>query len=172
MDEVVYTILICAGAFVGLCIVIGIIASFFVDIVNSICCILIGIAGIIFSIIVSSNHYYYDMIVEYNNTGDWLWISCLIFYAFMVIRYLPCISIETEKNTYLILGTLVEDVEHHALGAGIAFGVPLLFAIPYYFLCPSLIEHFGVYSPMYVVFIFLFLHATLGLIRAIKQIVG
>ena len=165
MEELLYF----GGGIFGLFIIICIISGFFKDLVNSIFCSLIGIAGIILSIIVSSKNYYYNEIINLYDGGEWLWICSIALYVLMAVRYLPCVSTQTEKNTYLIFGTLIEDTESHILGLGVVFGMPLVFAIPYFFLCAFLIEFIGIYSSIYAVFGILLIHSIIGFIRAIRE---
>ena len=59
----------------------------------------------------------------------------------MVVRYLPCLSIETEKHTYLILGTLVEESDSRVVGCLVGFGVPILLSVGYYFLADWMVNN-------------------------------
>ncbi len=157
------------GGLIGLFILLCIIACFFKDLFNSIFCSLLSIAGIVLSIILSSKNYFATEIIELYNGGEWAWICSAALYILMALRYLPCVSTQTEKNTYLIFGTLIENTESHILGIGVLLGSPLLFTIPYFFLVFFLIEFMGIYSSIYAIFIILLLHSIIGLIRAIRN---
>ena len=165
MEDLLYF----GGGIIGLFIIICIISGFFKDLVNSIFCSLIGIAGIVFCIIFSSDGSFVEMWKDIPNENTWAWIFTIIIYVLFVVRYLPCVSTQTEKNTYLIFGTLIEDTESHILGLGTVFGIPLLFAVPYYFLSKLIFPSIGIALPAYAVFVILLIHSVIGFIRAIRE---
>ena len=124
--------------FVGMAVLVG----FFNDRVNAIFCIIIAVA--LFFFVPKINQIFASFSLNEDGTLDIskLAICWAIFLgATLLIRDLPCLSISSEKNTYLIFGTLIEETENHILGLGVTVGVPALFGFGYYFLADLMINN-------------------------------
>ncbi len=129
MTEIAQWLLVTLGE-VGLAILlffvlILIIIGFFNEKVNSFFCIVLGVMAtiILTNICISSD----SVDVKSFEIG-------LIVGIWFAIRCLPCLSIEREKNTYLILGTLVEESDSRLVGFGTLAGVSAVFGLIAYFI--------------------------------------
>ena len=148
---------------------ITLIVALFNDQVNGVLCVVIGVGAMFFI------HKFCDPIAlmgeadteitveEVNFVFVFLWT--LVFFVLMLLRFLPCMSMQTEKNTYLILGTLVEETDSRIVGAGVGLGVPILCSVGYFFLSDWLVNN-GWYYIGYIAVGFFLLISVIGLIRS------
>lgn len=106
--------------------ILGFISGFASDFVNAIFVFLIGVVLIISSLIIKE-----EIITFFEKTryGIGMVIFGLFFGIIGFVRGSPLIWTWKETNSYLILGTLVEESDFRA-GLGISFGYGLLYGIP------------------------------------------
>lgn len=147
--------------------IIAIVVGFFKDKINAIFCAIMGLAGIVFCIILTTQGFDAEMAVDFReNDGSWWCLLCaLVLHVLMVVRYLPCLSFTTEKSTYLILGTLIEEKETFLTGLGSVLITPFVYSVPFYFLSLFILD-VGFFAFHYVVFTILLIHSIVGFVRS------
>ena len=122
-----------ALGFVGFFVVVAIIVGFFHDKTNAFFCILIAISG--YFLVSFANKLF---TTENNSTFVVAWT--VVFGILMVIRYLPCLSVETEKRTYLF--PFIREEDHsYIVGWGLVLGFPALLSVGYYFLADWMVNN-------------------------------
>lgn len=158
-----HIVLIICAIFAGICIIVAL----FNDRINAIMCIILDITILIFLFsMFSKRKFYVDPATQ---DPEWAssvaLIETILFYVLLVLRYLPCLRLSIEKNTYLILGTLVETTDSKIVGASVTFGIPLLYSIGFYFLSDLLLNN-GIFISDIIGVGFSLVLSIIGLIRS------
>lgn len=137
------------------------------DRINCILCTILGITSLFVVHKFCSIDYFLNKgynIEKSNHSFVLLWTTLFAFA--MLLRYFPCLNVRTEKHTYLILGTLIEETKNHVVEMGTFFLVPTISTISFYFISKWLVSISWYYIGYIAVGIFL-LFSIVGFIKSI-----
>ena len=146
--------------------IIALITALINDRVNCVLCVIIGAISMFFihklcilDFLIAKG----ETIEKARSKFVLLWTT--IFGAIMLLRFFPCLNVHTEKHTYLIMGTLIEESESHAVGIGTFFFIPAILTTSFYFVSNWLVG-MGWYYIGYIAMGIFLLFSVTGLIRS------
>ena len=159
---------IIAAIVVVIAAIVAIIVGFFRDTWNALFCALIGLVWLLLCIILAIGGFQAGMAHQENGGVPWCLMCAVLLHVMMTVRYLPCLSVETERSTYLILGTLLEETESHLVGLGTVVFVPFLYSVPFYIASLFLVDT-GFWGQDFIACGIVLIHSVVGFIRSIFE---